>query len=59
MEITQEELERLCKEIDMLNIEHLGNGLYRLPIGIICGESFLNELDKEIRNSLNNAHNND
>ena len=49
--ITLEELEDICKQLDLPEVKSLGGGLYKItPPGIICGESFLQKLDEELKN---------
>ena len=48
--ITLEELEDICKQLDLPEVKSLEGGLYKItPPGIICGESFLQKLDEEFK----------
>lgn len=51
--ITLEELEDICKQLDLPEVKSLGGGLYKItPPGIICGESFLQKLDEELKREV-------
>lgn len=48
-EFTVKHLEELCIQVGFPTVQNLGNGLYKImPMGIICGSTFLERLDMEI-----------
>ena len=47
------DIEECLKKMNVLEIKNLGNVLYKFPNGIIAGEKFMEELDKEIRKQIN------
>lgn len=52
-DITLKDLEDFYKQVKFPTVQNLGNGLYRImPEGIICGDEFLKELDREILNTI-------
>ena len=55
--LTLEELEGICKQLDLPEVKSLGGGLYKItPPGIICGEGFLQKLDEELKEKLKNGN---
>ena len=60
-EITFSELVKLAKELNFPTVENLGNGLYRLPGGVVTGikgvEMFEKELQKQIKDYGKNSNN--
>ena len=51
-EITLKDIESLCRQIEIPEIQHLGNNLYKIPGGIICEEKFLEHFYAEMLKSI-------
>ena len=51
-EITLEDIENLCRQLEIPEIQYLGNNLYKIPGGIICGKKFLECFYAEMLKSI-------
>lgn len=54
MTLSVENIEKVCKQLEIPEVQYLGNGLYRMPEGIICRKNFLRDFYKEMLKSVQN-----
>lgn len=47
------DIEECLKKMDILEIKYLGDGLYKLPSGIVANENFMEKLNEEIKKQIN------